>query len=132
MLIRLDGAKNNRGLLGPDPVWLRKVGVKLWNGEDVGSLQEVSDMRDRRDEQMRMLAASAVDAMRKDSKGEMSIGDLASSICGKNALWEKDGVQAVKDVLQAMDAKTFAVALHPGTATFMVFRHNNSYRARIA
>jgi hypothetical protein len=38
-LLRLDNAKLNRSLLTPDATWIEKVGVLLFNGEEVGAFQ---------------------------------------------------------------------------------------------
>lgn len=134
LLIRLDGAKNNRGLLGPDPVWLRKVGVKLWNGEDVGALEEVLDMRDRRDDLHKLIARMAAATIHASQKGEMSIGDLASAIIPHDSVLTEMGVERVKDTLKQMNGKSINVLVDRDTRTaaFCVFQAGNSYKAKIA
>lgn len=46
LYLRMDDAKMNRALASDETLWLRKVPVKLWNGEEVGGLDR-ADMNDR-------------------------------------------------------------------------------------
>lgn len=133
LLVRLDGAKNNRGLLGPDPVWLRKVGVKLWNGEDVGAFEEVLDMRDRRDEMHKMIARAAAALIHGSDKGDMSIGDIVSAITPTDGAFAELGVDRMKDALKQMNGKSISVMVDRDTrsASFTVFQAGNGYRAKI-
>lgn len=134
LLVRLDGAKNNRGLLGPEPVWLRKVGVKLWNGEDVGALEEVRDIRDRRDDLHKLIARLGAAAIHASQKGELPIGDLASAITPHDSMLAEMGIERVKDALKQMNGKSINVLVDRDTRTavFCVFQAGNNYKAKIA
>jgi len=134
LLIRLDGAKNNRGLLGPDPVWLRKVGVKLWNGEDVGALEEVTDMKDRRDGTFMMVARAAAAMIHAANKGDVGIAEIATAITTHDTMMQEMGVERVKDTLKMMVGRSFPVMVDRDTrqAALTVFQQgNNSYKAKI-
>ena len=131
MLLRLDGAKANRGVLGAEPMWLRRVGVHLWNGEDVGALEPVQDIKSRRDDMFKLVAQLGANTLHAAQKGELSCTDIASAITPHNPMLTEIGTAAVKGYLDAMDGKRFPVTVQNRAAVFEVFRSSNSYRARI-
>ena len=131
MLVRMDGAKANRGVLGTEPVWLRRVGVHLFNGEDVGALDVVTDIKARRDDMFKLIAQAAANAIHAAQKGDLSCIDLASAITPHQPLLSDLGAEIVKGHLQGMDGKRFEVVVMGKAARFEVFRASNSYRGRI-
>lgn len=127
MLIRLDGAKNNRGLLGSEPVWLRKVGVKLWNGEDVGALEEVHDMRDRREDMSKIIAQAAANFLQTEGKGDRPSTEVLAGIISNDllAVYGMDQVKAHLHGLAGQKIKTTGLGRE---GTFEVKRAGNAYR----
>jgi Bifunctional DNA primase/polymerase, N-terminal/AAA domain len=75
-LLRIDNAKNNRAL-GGRPVWLQKVGVTLWNGEEVGGLS-LTEMFQRTEHMRRLIAETLSTAMVDQHLG--SIIKLADAV----------------------------------------------------
>jgi hypothetical protein len=126
-LLRLDGAKANRGVLSPEPIWLRKVGVKLWNGEDVGALEHVKDMRGRREDMFKLIAQLAANFLIAEGKGDMASTEVIAAIA-HDAVLKDYGLEGIKAALQAMQGFKIATTGLGRAGTFEVKRAGSAYR----
>lgn len=101
LFLRVDDAKMNRTLQGDDAVWLRKVGVRLWNGEEVGAL-DMADMH-ARSEQLRQMIARALVAGMVGGAGaaRVKLQDAAGMVKAGEPILEKLGVGVLKQRIQS-------------------------------
>jgi hypothetical protein len=126
-LLRLDGAKANRGVLGSEPIWLRKKGVKLWNGEDVGALEHVTDMRGRREDMFKLIAQLGANFLMAEGKGDMASTEVVAAIA-HDAMLKDYGIEGIKAALQAMQGFKIATTGLGRAGTFEVRRAGSAYR----
>lgn len=101
LFLRLDGAKMNRTLAADEALWLRKVPVRLWNGEEVGALDQ-ADMH-ARTEQLRQMIARALVAGMTGVRGEarVKLADAAALVKAGEPILEKLPASVIKQRIQS-------------------------------
>jgi hypothetical protein len=77
------------------------VGVKLWNGEDVGALEHVKDMRGRREDMFKLIAQLAANFLIAEGKGDMASTEVIAAIAHVAVLMVY-GLEGFKAALQAL------------------------------
>lgn len=96
MFLRLDDAKANRHVGGDEALWLRKVPVNLWNGEDVGALDK-ADMHVRT-EHLRKLIARVLATEMKHTRntGGVTVKEAVSILRGAEPMFKTLSAETVK------------------------------------
>ena len=115
--MRLDDAKQNRALRDAAPRWMQKVGVRLWNGEEVGALQP-TDMYQRSEYMRRMLAQEVRVGLTARHAGSMRLVDVAKMLkASDNAVFRALPLENIKQRLAT--ALSDAVILEGGGAVML-------------
>jgi len=101
MLLRLDHAKENYGPPDDNTRWLRRVPVKLWNGEEVAALEQ-TDMHVRT-QHLQSLMARTLAAGMIHTRGQagVKLNDAAALLKGGDPLFEKLPRDLLKQRIQS-------------------------------
>ena len=101
LYLRMDDAKMNRALATDETLWLRKVPVKLWNGEEVGGLDR-ADMNDRvkalQQAMARVLRAWLLNTV---GQGAATLKDATAALRAADPLFEKLKADTVRTRIQS-------------------------------
>lgn len=101
LYLRMDDAKMNRALASDETLWLRKVPVRLWTGEEVGGLDR-ADMHDRvhalRQGMGRVLRSWLVNTA---GGGSAPLKDAAAALRASDPMFEKMKPDTVRTRIQS-------------------------------
>jgi len=101
MLLRLDHAKENYGPPDDQTRWLRRVPVKLWNGEEVAAL-EPTDMKVRGEHLRRLIAKIlAVGMVHARGTAGVKLNDAAALLKAGDPLFEKLSLTLLRQRIQS-------------------------------
>lgn len=100
LYLRMDDAKMNRALATDDTLWLRKVPVKLWNGEEVGGLDR-ADMNDRVKALQQAMARVLKAWMLVVGGGSATLKDATAALRAADPLFEKMKADTVRTRIQS-------------------------------
>lgn len=101
LFVRLDDGKMNRSLRRSEPLWLRKVGVRLVNTETIGVLEKV-DMTHRALQLRRQLAETLHAEITSKGVAMLSFADAVKLVRASDASWGLLGLPAAKVRMQTM------------------------------
>lgn len=122
LYVRLDDAKMNQALASGRATWLKKEGVKLFNGDEVGVLK-ACDMTGC-EEAMRLAMAQTIrNAIRLTSGASITLQEAVIALQTDDLLYEKMPVTTVrKKIEQTLKSGVLLVA----TNETITFRRNES------
>lgn len=101
LFVRLDDGKMNRSLRRSEPLWLRKIGVRLPNAETIGVLDKV-DMTHRALQLRRQLAETLHAEISSKGVAMLSFADAVKLVRASDASWGLLGLPAAKVRMQTM------------------------------
>lgn len=129
MYLRMDDAKMNRALASDETLWLRKVPVKLWNGEEVGGLDR-ADMNDRM-KALQQAMARMFRSWLRDTVGQGSapLKDATAALRAADPMFEKMKADTVRTRIQSYLRE--AVELEDGSRIVCV-EDNGSWIVKFA
>lgn len=105
MYLRMDDAKMNRTLATDETLWLRKVPVRLWNGEEVGGLDR-ADMHARTEATRQAIARALYVGMTSTTgKGGIALKDAAALLRASEPLFGQMKADVVRQRIQAFLAQ---------------------------
>ena len=93
--VRLDDAKMNLSALSGRPVWIKREGVTIANGDDVGVLVP-HDMIQNAEREGAVLASILLEAMEAGATAEMPLANAVTAIRGADPLYAVMTVASVK------------------------------------
>lgn len=97
--VRLDDAKMNMALVSDRPTWLKREGVTLANGDDVGVLTPF-DMTANAAREASTLARLAVAVLTQRGCASLALGEAASALQGLDPLYAQLPLTSVKARLE--------------------------------
>ncbi len=109
MFLRLDDAKLNRTLSGGEAIWLRKVSVRLWNGEMVGGL-DIADMHAKTEHLRQMIGRALKTGIEAAGSATVKLSDAVSLLKAHEAIFEKAPNNVVKQRIQSYLAEPIVIA----------------------
>lgn len=98
---RLDDAKVNLTLANRSSVWFKRVGVKLYNGDEVGVMKHHDMMHDK-DGQRRFIALTLLEGLTADGKGAMSMAEAVTRIQAADPLYERKTGPSIRALVESV------------------------------
>jgi RecA-family ATPase len=98
-LVRLDEAKANLTLASSESTWLKKIGVKLHNGDEVGALMP-QEMKGREEASRQAMADIIVSAMKVNNTASMPFKTVIPLLKIANPLYAKQTSAQLKSTVE--------------------------------
>lgn len=86
--VRLDDAKMNMTLASSQSTWFKKVGARLYNGDEVGVLK-LHDMQVNEDTQKRYVATVMLEALTLNGSGSISLKSAVGALQDADPLYDR-------------------------------------------